>query len=189
MGSDYPTASICYVGQKVGWCTREHVFRQDFPLRDRMIRCGFDSALDKWAGVMIMVIGFGIQNFKRGRIIRRIILEHVGLMTRIMTSATDLKYNGKSRIHSGVGWFNALLRALTDYPTLLTFCKKVGNGSQLFPSLYKGVPRVSWTAFWTLEHLRAPLCWEKTSTHWDQSIHQEFQSLEECKCARTLGPS
>jgi len=33
------------------------------------------------------------------------------------------------------------------------------------------------------------MSWEKTSTTWDQQIHQEFNPLEECKCARTLGPT
>ena len=81
-------------------------------------------------------------------------------------------------------WFKlALLRATSDYPTLPTFCRKVGNGSQLFPSLFKGVPRVSSLPFEPLNTRGHLMSWEKTSTTWDQQI----QSLEECKCARTLG--
>ena len=40
---------------------------------------------------------------------------------------------------------------------------------------------------WTPE--ATPMSWVNTSTHQDQAIQQEINPFQECKCARTLGPT
>ena len=67
--------------------------------------------------------------------------------------------------------------------------QKVCNGHLVISSLFKGVPRVFSLPFEPLNTWGHPMSWEKTSTHWYQQIQSRIQSWEECKCARTLGPT
>ena len=71
----------------------------------------------------------------------------------------------------------------------VSFFQKVGNGHLVISSLFNGVPRVSSLAFEPLDIRGHPMSWENTSTTWDQEIQQEINLLQECKCARTLGPT
>jgi len=79
--------------------------------------------------------------------------------------------------------------SLVGLSDVSSFLQKVGNGHLVISILYKGVPRVSSLPFEHLNTWGHSMSWEKTSTTWDQQIHQEFNPLEECKCARTLGPT
>ena len=81
-----------------------------------------------------------------------------------------------------------LFLAWSDYPTLPAFSRKMATVTWWFLAYWGGTSGL-FTAFWTLEDLRPPKCWENTSTHWDQPIQSRIQSLEECKCARILGPT
>ena len=72
---------------------------------------------------------------------------------------------------------------------VICFFQKVGNGHLVISSLFKGLPRVSSLPFEPLNTWGHPMSWVNTSTTWDQAIQQEFNPLQECKCARTLGPT
>ena len=67
--------------------------------------------------------------------------------------------------------------------------QKVCNGHLVISSIFKGVPRVSSQPFEPLDISGHPMSWENTSTTWDQAIQQEINPLQECKCARVLGPT
>ena len=69
------------------------------------------------------------------------------------------------------------------------FFQNVGNGHLVISSLFKGVPRVSSLPFEPLDIRGHPMSWVNTSTHQNQAIQQEINLFQECKCARTLGPT
>jgi len=69
------------------------------------------------------------------------------------------------------------------------FFQKFGNGHLVISSLFKGYLGSLHCLLnpWTPE--ATPMSWVNTSTHWDQAIQQEINPLQECKCARVLGPT
>jgi len=72
---------------------------------------------------------------------------------------------------------------------LLTFSRKLVTAikcSQAYIMGYLGSLELPFEPLNTWGH---PCAERRHPNIWDQSIHQEIQSLEECKCARTLGPT
>ena len=82
-----------------------------------------------------------------------------------------------------------LVLARSDYPTVPNFFRKLATATRWSLAYLRGYLGSLELPFEPLNTWGHPMSWEKTSTHWDQPIQSRIQSLEECKCARTLGPT
>ena len=75
------------------------------------------------------------------------------------------------------------------YPTLPTFSRKLVTATRWSLAYIRGYLFSLELPFEPLNTWGHPSAERRHPNTWDQQIYQEIQFLEECKCARALGPT